>query len=185
MFTVDAPLAKDIVSDESEVDGEADEDDGSAGSEVDHDSDSDSDDDDEDSEEEDDEEEEEDDSGPEYDGAELTSYIESGPQAPQIEVPAGVIDLPPSDEVDHKGKKRAIWHDPSDDLVSVDLENDNRLKKLARGKKGTIVNGEELMKRLRKQYVHYHNQRRCSPCPCLARSCRSLVPLDRALMLTA
>lgn len=102
-----------------------------------------------------DEDEDEDDEVPEFDGTGLSSYLETGPNAPQIDVPAGVIDLPVKEEqVDVKGKKRAIWHDPSDDVISVDLESDNRLKKLARGTKGTTVNGEELMKRLRKQYVH-------------------------------
>lgn len=121
-----------------------------------------------DSGEEEDDEDEDEGSGPEYDGAEAelsAAYVESGPNAPRIDVPAGVYDLPQHDEDDHdntldhdaKGKKRAIWHDPADDLVSVDLERDNRLKKLARGKKGSLVNGEELMKRLRKQYVVPHS----------------------------
>lgn len=172
MFTVDAPLAQDLGSDDGseDEDGQADEDDGSIhGSDEGEDHDLESDDDDDESSGEDDEDEDEQgehsgsasesesDSGPEYDGTDLTTYIETGPNAPQIEVPAGVVDLPPSTDegTDHKananGKKRAIWHDPSDDLISVDLESDNRLKKLARGKKGTTVNGEELMKRLRKQ----------------------------------
>lgn len=158
MFEVDAPLAGELHLD-SEQDGEVDEDDEERPEQ------------DEQQEEEDSDEDEDDDesdsgsesdasSGPEYNGADaqeggMSNYIETGPNAPRIDVPAGVYDLEDQEEQERKsgdkGKGKAVWHDPADDLVSVDLEKDNRLKKLARGKKGSTVNGLELMKRLRKQ----------------------------------
>lgn len=159
MFEVDAPLAGQLHgdSDDDESDDDEVEESGDNVSELDGDE---SEEDDDESDEENDEESESgSDSGPEYDAADagdLSNYIESGPNAPRIEVPAGVYDLPQNEDEEErksgdKGKGKAVWHDPSDDLISVDLEKDNRLKKLARGKKGSTVNGLELMKRLRKQ----------------------------------
>jgi U3 small nucleolar RNA-associated protein 18 len=53
-----------------------------------------------------------------------------------------------------KGKGKAVWQDPSDELLSVDMEGDRRLKKLARGKgKKGVVNGQELQLKLKEQYV--------------------------------
>jgi hypothetical protein len=52
-----------------------------------------------------------------------------------------------------KGKSRAcVWSDPADGAINVNLENDKRLRKLARGKgKGAEVTGSELEERLREQ----------------------------------
>ena len=54
-----------------------------------------------------------------------------------------------------KGKEReALWTDPADEVVSVDLLKDKRMRKLARGKNGDadgVVTGVELSKRLREQ----------------------------------
>jgi len=79
-------------------------------------------------------------------------YEETGANAPRITVPKGVVDF--EDEKDIKGKGKAIWHDSADERINVDMEKDNRMKKLARGKKGGNVDGAELQKRLKQQYVH-------------------------------
>jgi U3 small nucleolar RNA-associated protein 18 len=52
--------------------------------------------------------------------------------------------------------KQPLWLDPADQLISVDLENDKRLRKLARGVNGSTVKGKELEKRLRQQYESIH-----------------------------
>ena len=56
----------------------------------------------------------------------------------------------------HKGKgkqpARALWTDPADEMISVDLIKDRRMRKLARGKgKEGVVDGRELEQRLREQ----------------------------------
>jgi U3 small nucleolar RNA-associated protein 18 len=159
---VDAPLAQDFGSDE-ESDDEI----------PDHGGDSSDDDEDEVDVEVDDEEEVEDseesdsdsDSAPEFDGASANSdddeevggegqYEEKGANAPRITIPEGVVDFSyDDDDKDVKGKGKAVWHDSADDRISVDMEKDNRMKKLARGKKGGLVDGQELQKRLRQQCV--------------------------------
>ena len=50
-------------------------------------------------------------------------------------------------------RKKALWHDPADELVSVTLADDKRLRKLARGKEGqdSKVQGKDLEKKLRGQ----------------------------------
>lgn len=48
-------------------------------------------------------------------------------------------------------ERKSVWHDPSDDLIGIDLEEVRRLKKLARGKKNSKVGGAELQARLREQ----------------------------------
>ncbi len=50
-------------------------------------------------------------------------------------------------------RKRALWHDPADEMVSVTLANDKRLRKLARGKEGEAskVQAKDLEKKLRGQ----------------------------------
>jgi U3 small nucleolar RNA-associated protein 18 len=50
-------------------------------------------------------------------------------------------------------RKKALWHDPADELVSVTLADDKRLRKLARGKEAqdSKVQGKDLEKKLRGQ----------------------------------
>ena len=161
MFTVDAPLASDFGSDSDDIPdrgGDSDDDDGESVQGING---------------QDEEEDEEDgdrengsdsdsdsgsDSAPEFDVASETEgqYEETGANAPRITVPKGVVDF--EDEKDIKGKGKAIWHDSADERINVDMEKDNRMKKLARGKKGGVVDGAELQKRLKQQYVlvHYH-----------------------------
>jgi hypothetical protein len=152
LFTVDAPLAQDFRSDESDQEilhgDDSEEEDLEVG--------------DEDQEESDDndesDEDDDSDSAPEFDGAsdidedgEGGQYEEKGANAPIITIPDGVVDFDAEEDV--KGKGKAVWHDAADDRISVDMEKDNRLKKLARGKKGGVVDGQELQKRLKQQYV--------------------------------
>jgi len=157
---VDAPLAQDFGSDESDDEipdrgGDSSDDEGDV------------DNDDEEEEEQGDSEEESDsDSAPEFDGASANGdeeeqdgqgqYEEKGANAPRITIPEGVVDFSyEEEEKDVKGKGKAVWHDSADDRISVDMEKDNRMKKLARGKKGGLVDGQELQKRLRQQYVPF------------------------------
>jgi U3 small nucleolar RNA-associated protein 18 len=152
LFTVDAPLAE-IGSDSDSEDDMPD---------IGRDSDDEDEDeqDFEDSEKEDEDEDEEDeedsrsDSAPEFDVASENEgeYEETGANAPKITVPNGVVDFD-EEEINGKGKGKAVWHDAADERVNVDMEKDNRLKKLARGKKGGVVDGAELQKRLKQQYV--------------------------------
>jgi U3 small nucleolar RNA-associated protein 18 len=149
LFTVDAPLAEfgsgsdseddipDIGRDSDEEDEEEEE---------------------QDFEESDEEDEDEEDSGsdsaPEFDVASDNEgeYEETGANAPKITIPNGVVDFD-EEEIKGRGKGKAVWHDAADERVTVDMEKDNRLKKLARGKKGGVVDGAELQKRLKQQYV--------------------------------
>lgn len=50
-------------------------------------------------------------------------------------------------------KRTALWHDPADDSIRVDLAADTRLRKLARGKTGreAVVGGKSLENKLREQ----------------------------------
>jgi hypothetical protein len=50
-------------------------------------------------------------------------------------------------------RKQSLWHDPADDSISVNMADDKRLRKLARGKEGqsSRVQGKELEKKLRGQ----------------------------------
>lgn len=52
-----------------------------------------------------------------------------------------------------KAKKQALWHDPADDQIKLDLAADNRLRKLANGKTGkdAVVGGKGLETKLREQ----------------------------------
>ena len=54
-----------------------------------------------------------------------------------------------------KGKERAaLWTDPADDLIMVDLDENRRLRKLGRGKSkgnGGMISGKVLEQRLREQ----------------------------------
>lgn len=152
MFTVDAPLAE--FSQGNDSDSEDDMPDRGV--------DSDSDDEEEDLEKSDRDQEEEDeeesgsesdsDSAPEFDVESESEgqYEETGANAPRITIPNGVVDFD-EEEINGKGKGKAIWHDSADERVNVDMEKDNRLKKLARGKKGGVVDGAELQKRLKQQ----------------------------------
>jgi len=158
---VDAPLAQDFGSDQSDDEipdrgGDSSEDEGDV----------DDDDDEEEEEEESDDESSDSDSAPEFDGASANGdedeqdgqgqYEEKGANAPRITIPGGVVDFSlEEEEKDVKGKGKAVWHDSADDRISVDMEKDNRMKKLARGKKGGLVDGQELQKRLRQQYVPF------------------------------
>jgi U3 small nucleolar RNA-associated protein 18 len=156
LFTVDAPLAEigsdsDSEDDMPDIGRDSDEEDDEDEDEQDF----------EDSEKEDEDEDEEDeedsgsDSAPEFDIASENEgeYEETGANAPKITVPKGVVDYD-EEEINGKGKGKAVWHDAADERVNVDMEKDNRLKKLARGKKGGVVDGAELQKRLKQQYVH-------------------------------
>jgi hypothetical protein len=156
LFTVDAPLAEigsdsDSEDDMPDIGRDSDEEDDEDEDEQDF----------EDSEKEDEDEDEEDeedsgsDSAPEFDVASENEgeYEETGANAPKITVPKGVVDFD-EEEINGKGKGKAVWHDAADERVNVDMEKDNRLKKLARGKKGGVVDGAELQKRLKQQYVH-------------------------------
>jgi hypothetical protein len=149
-------LASDIGSDsDNELPDRGGDSDDEDEDEDDHDEDEDEDDEDDD---EDDEEEEsgsdsDSDSAPEFDAASEGEgqYEETGANAPRITIPDGVVDY--DDEKDVKGKGKAVWHDSADERINVDMEQDKRLKKLARGKKGSLVDGAELQKRLKQQYV--------------------------------
>lgn len=154
---MDAPLARDIQSDsdDDEDGGRHHGSDSDSGTEEEHD--------------EGDEESESDsdsdsDSAPEFDAAEEDDeeeddgqggYEESGPNAPRISIPDGVVDIKDDDgDEELKGTRRAVWHDPSDERITVNMEGDKRLKKLARGKgKKSVVNGQELQRKLKEQYV--------------------------------
>jgi U3 small nucleolar RNA-associated protein 18 len=165
---VDAPLAQDLGSDE-ESDDEIPDHGGDSSDEDDVDAENDEEEEEEEEEEDNEEESDSDsdsDSAPEFDGASAISdddeevggegqYEEKGANAPRIIIPEGVVDFSYDEEEDvkGKGKGKAIWHDSADDRISVDMEKDNRMKKLARGKKGGLVDGQELQKRLRQQYV--------------------------------
>ena len=158
MFTVDAPLASDIGSDSDGIPdrgGDSDDDDEEAGRDMDSEDEEEDDREGEESESENDSDSDSDsDSALEFDVASETEgqYEETGANAPRITVPKGVVDF--EDEKDIKGKGKAIWHDSADERINVDMEKDNRMKKLARGKKGGNVDGAELQKRLKQQYVH-------------------------------
>jgi hypothetical protein len=100
---------------------------------------------------------------------------ETGDNAPTVQLPPGLIELPHSPPPgpsglkrkkggdvngsqgdDGKGKgKMPLWVDEADENVQVDMESDKRMRKLARGKQGdqTNIPGKELEKRLREQYV--------------------------------
>jgi hypothetical protein len=70
---------------------------------------------------------------------------------PTITLPPDLYDGPISGTAGKKGKP-PLWVDQADQAVRVDLEEERRLRKLARGKQGaTKVSGVELEKRLREQ----------------------------------
>ncbi|OCF44724.1 hypothetical protein I317_01413 [Kwoniella heveanensis CBS 569] len=86
---------------------------------------------------------------------------EKGKNRPTITLPEDLIDDSLSPRDNKKGKERqAVWHDPADDLVGVDLSENRRLRKLDRGKKrrleGELVGGKELQERLREQFERLH-----------------------------
>ncbi|WVF72494.1 hypothetical protein IAT40_007310 [Kwoniella sp. CBS 6097] len=87
---------------------------------------------------------------------------EKGKNRPTITLPEDLVDLEKYHrEKDKKGKEReAVWTDPADDLVGVDLSENRRLRKLDRGKKrkleGELVGGKELQGRLREQFERLH-----------------------------
>jgi len=161
LFTVDAPLAE-FGSDSEDEDDMPD-----IGRDSDEDEEEDEEEQDFEESDEEAEQDDEDDSGsdsaPEFDVASETEgeYQETGANAPKITVPNGVVDFD-EEEINGKGKGKAVWHDAADERVNVDMEKDNRLKKLARGKKGGLVDGAELQKRLKRQYVFSNwKYRRC------------------------
>lgn len=48
----------------------------------------------------------------------------------------------------------SLWHDPADNAVSVSLQSNKRLRKLARGRgEEDQVSGNDLSRKLREQYV--------------------------------
>ncbi|WWC61442.1 uncharacterized protein I303_104026 [Kwoniella dejecticola CBS 10117] len=93
--------------------------------------------------------------------------LEDDKDRPTIVLPDDIYDVDVEQEK-LKGKKKAIWTDPSDDLISVDPSENRRLRKLDRGKKrklnaqgqgqgeGEAVGGRELQERLREQFERLH-----------------------------
>ncbi|ORX39627.1 WD40-repeat-containing domain protein [Kockovaella imperatae] len=63
-----------------------------------------------------------------------------------------------SPSVKGKERRQALWVDPADEMISVDLIKDRRMRKMARGKAGEegVVDGRELEKRLREQFERLH-----------------------------
>lgn len=58
-----------------------------------------------------------------------------------------------------KASKKALWSDPSDNKVSVDMSTDNRLRKLVRTNApgtGSTVDGQGLESKLREQFEKMH-----------------------------
>ncbi|WWC69748.1 uncharacterized protein I206_103691 [Kwoniella pini CBS 10737] len=88
---------------------------------------------------------------------------ENSKDKPIISLPDDIYDMDIEQEK-LKGKKKAIWNDPSDDLISIDPSENRRLRKLERGKKRKLENGEtsqaiggkELQERLREQFERLH-----------------------------
>ena len=78
--------------------------------------------------------------------------VENGNGEPTIEFPDDLDDELPEERAQARGSK-AIWNDPSDSAVRVDVEANRLLKKLGRGKGDPNINGTELEKRLRGQCV--------------------------------
>ncbi|WVW83473.1 hypothetical protein I302_105494 [Kwoniella bestiolae CBS 10118] len=102
----------------------------------------------------------------EFRAASPSSSRSSSPEVQQKEKNGPTISLPDDvydiqlEEAKAKQKKQALWNDPSDDLISVDLSENRRLRKLDRGKKrkieGEQVDGRELQERLREQFERLH-----------------------------
>lgn len=68
---------------------------------------------------------------------------------PRVEFPADLQTEIPS----RKKKSKGIWTDPSDELITVNVDASRRTKKLGRGKGDPTISGVEFEKRLRAQYV--------------------------------
>ncbi|WVQ70415.1 uncharacterized protein L199_008642 [Kwoniella botswanensis] len=87
-----------------------------------------------------------------------------GKNEPTITLPDDIYDIQEEEEKLRSKKQKAIWNDPSDELVSVDISENRRLRKLDRGKKRKIdggaesekVNGRELQDKLREQFERLH-----------------------------
>lgn len=77
---------------------------------------------------------------------------------PTIEFPDDLDDELPEDRARARGSK-AVWNDPSDSAVRVDVEANRLLKKLGRGKGDPNISGTELEKRLREQCVERASDR--------------------------
>jgi hypothetical protein len=85
-------------------------------------------------------------------GSEGEEVAEDKRSRPTITLPPDIYDGPETKTSGRKKGKAAVWSDPADAVLRVDLEEEKRLKKLARGKEGsTKVSGVELEKRLREQ----------------------------------
>lgn len=85
-------------------------------------------------------------------GSEGEEVAEDKRSRPTITLPPDIYDGPEAVTTGRKKGKNAVWSDPADAVLRVDLEEEKRLKKLARGKEGsTKVSGVELEKRLRVQ----------------------------------
>lgn len=85
-------------------------------------------------------------------GSEGEEVAEDRRSRPTITLPPDIYDGPETTGGKGKKNKTAVWSDPADTVLRVDLEDEKRLKKLARGKEGsTKVSGVELEKRLREQ----------------------------------
>ena len=78
--------------------------------------------------------------------------VEIGNGEPTIEFPDDLDDELPEERAQARGSK-AVWNDPSDSAVRVDVEANRLLKKLGRGKGDPNIDGTELEKRLRGQCV--------------------------------
>ncbi|WVQ77938.1 hypothetical protein IAT38_000018 [Cryptococcus sp. DSM 104549] len=86
---------------------------------------------------------------------------DTGPNRPTITLPDDIIDLAEVERQRRKEKaKKALWHDPADDLVGVDMSENRRLRKIDRGKRkaveGEMIGGVELQSRLREQFERLH-----------------------------
>jgi len=79
---------------------------------------------------------------------------ENGNGEPTIEFPDDLDDVLPEERAQARGSK-AVWSDPSDSAVRIDIEANRLLKKLGRGKGDPNINGTELEKRLREQCVQH------------------------------
>lgn len=94
-----------------------------------------------------------DDSESDEPGSSEDEDLMEGEEDVEITLPENQYDIDEQDEEaeNRKQQKRAVWSDPSDELIGLDLNEIKRLRKLARGKKSSKVGGFELERRLREQ----------------------------------
>lgn len=80
-----------------------------------------------------------------------TDDVNPDTNEPQLEFPADLQTALPQ----RKKKSKGIWTDPSDELITVNVDANRRTKKLGRGKGDPQISGVEFEKRLRAQYVAF------------------------------